>query len=481
MIAGFIRNQGFLLAALGITAAVMLGIYLDCIWIPLTLFGLLVTSIGFLYPSYLFYLVIASIPFSFEYSISETFGTDLPDELFMLVMVGAALLGMALHYHRRLEQLVKHPIFLLLILQYTWSVVSCVHSQHVLLSTKYVVSKIWYIIPFVVVPQWVLHQKKNWRTLAYVMVVPILIIAAMVILKHSTYGFSFASINDAAKPIFRNHVTYGASLSIGFSVLVGIVIMYPAYRKQTFIVLGILLLLAAIYFSFTRGTWLSVMVSFIMAFLLFKRWITPTLLVASAGMLLMVIYLVKDNRYFILMPDYEKTITHDNLSEHLDAMYSMKELSTSERFYRWVAAFRMSTEHPWVGFGPSTFYSEYKPFADARFKTYVSDNPEKSTVHNYFLLTLVEQGFVGLLLLVAMILLFFRRCEKLFYQVKSRFYKTIVLIMLLVMTNLVVVNFFSDMIETDKVGTFYFLCFGVLMLLENQYRSGELPSDLGLS
>jgi O-antigen ligase len=161
MIAGFIRNQGFLLAALGITAAVMLGIYLDCIWIPLTLFGLLVTSIGFLYPSYLFYLVIASIPFSFEYSISETFGTDLPDELFMLVMVGAALLGMALHYHRRLEQLVKHPIFLLLILQYTWSVVSCVHSQHVLLSTKYVVSKIWYIIPFVVVPQWVLHQKKK--------------------------------------------------------------------------------------------------------------------------------------------------------------------------------------------------------------------------------------------------------------------------------------------------------------------------------
>jgi O-antigen ligase len=32
------------------------------------------------------------------------------------------------------------------------------------------------------------------------------------------------------------------------------------------------------------------------------------------------------------------------------------------------------------------------------FRTYVSDNPEKSTTHNYFLLQLAEQGIPGFLL-----------------------------------------------------------------------------------
>lgn len=188
-------------------------------------------------------------------------------------------------------------------------------------------------------------------------------------------------------------------------------------------------------------------------------------------------YFITKNHYLALQPDFEKTIIHSNLSEHLDAMYSMKELSTSERIYRWVAGIRMSSVHPITGFGPATFYSQYKHYTDSRFRTYVSDNPEKSTVHNYFLLTTVEQGFPGLLLLVTLLFVFFLRCQKLFLQIKDPFYKTLLLILSMAMTHIVTVNFFSDMIETDKIGTFYFLCLGVLIVLERNIKSGKIQIE----
>ena len=70
----------------------------------------------------------------------------------------------------------------------------------------------------------------------------------------------------------------------------------------------------------------------------------------------------------------------------------MEDISTMERVYRWVAGVEMVKDKPIFGFGPGTFYSAYKAYTLSSFQTYVSDNVDHSTVHNYFLLTFIEQG-----------------------------------------------------------------------------------------
>lgn len=440
-------------------------------YLPLTLLGVLFVLLMMLYPKQLFWLLVVSIPLSFEFHLDKKLGLDFPDELLMLILVGATLLCLAVYRFKQLQTFLQHPLFMLLFIQFIWIIVCSVHSQHPYLSLKYTLSKIWYFIPFTVVPLLVLNQRKAWVTLGYCIVLPVLAIAVYTMIRHSVSGFSFLKINDAAKPIFRNHVTYGASLSIGFSVLLGMWIQSKRWRKNNWLVLAMLFLLTAIYFSYTRGTWVSVVLSAIASLFFLRNRIIPALVIVLSSIVVFTSYMIYDDHYFSLQPEFEKTIIHDNLSDHLDAMYSMKELSTSERFYRWIAAFRMSTEHPVVGFGPSTFYSEYKPYADARFRTYVSENPEKSTVHNYFLLTIVEQGFLGLIILTTLLLVFYVYCQRLYFRFHDTFYKTIVLICFLIMTNIVIINFFSDMIETDKVGTFYFMCFGVLILLDSYHRN----------
>ncbi|MBK8953719.1 MAG: O-antigen ligase family protein [Chitinophagaceae bacterium] len=108
-------------------------------------------------------------------------------------------------------------------------------------------------------------------------------------------------------------------------------------------------------------------------------------------------FLAKQNdRYLQYAHDFKTTIFHKNFNEHLIATYRLKDVSTAERFYRWIAGVRMIKDNPVIGFGPGSFYPNYKEYTVPAFKTWVSNNKDHSTVHNYFLLLAVEQGLPGL-------------------------------------------------------------------------------------
>jgi O-antigen ligase len=126
--------------------------------------------------------------------------------------------------------------------------------------------------------------------------------------------------------------------------------------------------------------------------------------VMLAFVILLVGWLAYDNRYISYSPDYEKTITQKKFNDLLNATYKLEDISTIERFYRWVAGYYMVKERPLLGFGPASFYSEYHSYVDRHFTTYVSNNPEHSSIHNYYLMTAVEQGIPGLLILLVLMI-----------------------------------------------------------------------------
>ena len=92
----------------------------------------------------------------------------------------------------------------------------------------------------------------------------------------------------------------------------------------------------------------------------------------------------------------------------------MEDMSTVERFYRWIAAVNLFKEHPLVGVGPNNFVSNYKKYTVTAYETYISDNEEKSTVHNYFLLLLTEQGLPALVLYVVLLFVILLSAQKIY-------------------------------------------------------------------
>jgi hypothetical protein len=98
----------------------------------------------------------------------------------------------------------------------------------------------------------------------------------------------------------------------------------------------------------------------------------------------------------------------------------------------------------------------------------VSNNPEHSTVHNYFLLLALEQGLIGLFIFLALLTGMFISLQRLYWQLQSNFYKTITLAISGMLTMVVVLNLMSDLIETDKVGAIFYSCLGAILLLRQQ-------------
>lgn len=201
--------------------------------------------------------------------------------------------------------------------------------------------------------------------------------------------------------------------------------------------------------------------------------------VATVFIVSSVLWLSSNDRYLGYAHDYRTTIFHKNFEEHLVATYKLKDVSTAERFNRWIAGIRMIKDNWLTGYGPNTFYYNYKPYAIPAFKTWVSDNKEHSTVHNYFLLVLIEQGVPGLLFFLLIIGSIFYYAEKIYSQTEDRFYKTAALACGTMTMMIVVVNFLSDLIETDKVGSLFFLCLATLVSIDLKARSQ--PGITGIS
>jgi len=123
-----------------------------------------------------------------------------------------------------------------------------------------------------------------------------------------------------------------------------------------------------------------------------------------------------------------------------------------------------------TGYGPNTFYDNYKGYAVPAYKTWVSDNPERSTVHNYFLLITIEQGIPGLIFFLLLLGALFYYSQYLYDRVKDEFYRTAALVTGVVLTMIMTVNFLSDLIETDKVGSLFFLCLSMLVVIDINTR-----------
>jgi O-antigen ligase len=140
-----------------------------------------------------------------------------------------------------------------------------------------------------------------------------------------------------------------------------------------------------------------------------------------------------------------------------------------ERVYRWVAGFYMIRERPIVGFGPGSFYESYMPYTDKHFVTYVSDNPERSGMHNYFLMTATDQGIPGLIIFSSLLIVGLLKAEWLYHRLDDEYARNVIVASTGTLCFIIFVLLLNDMIETDKVGTFFFFCLAMIVSIENRY------------
>jgi O-antigen ligase len=126
----------------------------------------------------------------------------------------------------------------------------------------------------------------------------------------------------------------------------------------------------------------------------------------------------------------------------------------------------MIGERPWSGFGPGNFYFNYKNYMVSSFVTYVSDNPDKSGIHNYYLMTLVEQGIPGLLVFLTLLIVVVLSGASLYHEVADKELRVLVMAATLSIILIAVTVLINDLIEALKIGGMFFIAMAIIVRIK---------------
>lgn len=419
-----------------------------------------------------FWFLLFCIPLSAEVSfLNDRLATTLPDEQIMWLFVPVMIL--VLLYKPRLlpSWFLRHPLTLILFLQFIWLLVAVGFSEDIILSLKFLAAKSWFWVSYILLPVLVFREKKDFKQAFLLFLIPTTLHALFAFSWHALRDFGFIESNIVVKPFYRNHVDYSTVLSMLFPLLL---IAYQLCKGKKWLRYLVLVLIVfyipAIYFASARAAILAVVFALIINWFIRKKIVVTMMTIGFLLLFALIGFLIHNNKYLELRPDFKVTATQDTFVETITASFAGNDMSSMERFYRWIASIRMSRDRPWTGVGPNNFYEHYKGYAVPMFKTWVSRNEEKSTAHNYFLFMLVEQGWPAMILYGALVFGVLYHGQRMYHEARDPFYKKVIMGLLMVFAAGFVNNFFSELLETHKVGAIFYISIALLIVLDHLSR-----------
>jgi len=417
----------------------------------------------------IYFMLIAFLPLSTNVYVTESLGLYIPSEPLMALILLLLIVHAFLKRNELNFEFIKHPIILLLLLGLVWTGVNVLYSETPIMSLKFFVVKVWFVFAFTIATSLFIKTQKDFKILFWLLFSTLMFTVIHTIYKHYMLDFSFLLVNRSMQPFYFNHIDYAVLIALFFPFCI---YMRSLYKKGSVIRLllniSMLIFVIAIYFSYTRAAIVCLLLLPIIYFIYYKNLTNYVLTIGGTVAIVALLFLTTSNNYLEYAPEYKKTVYHGHWQRHF-----LSDISFMERIYRWVAAFRMVKDKPIVGFGSAGFYHHYKKYTVTSFKTYVSRNEEKSTVHNYFLLVLVEQGIIGFLLFTIMVFLVLIKAQNLNYKAMSKADRNFLMATYISFVIILLNNLIGDLIEVDKIGGMFYFEIAIIVLFDIKYNAKQ--------
>lgn len=430
-----------------------------------------------------YWIFLFTIPPSIQlYFMDDTMSLTLPDQPMMWGFLLLFIVLLARNPKLLPEWWLKDKLVLISILQLLCIVVAMAFSTVPFYSLKFFLAKTWLFACYMIMPVFIFKEKKDFVVAFKLLLFPMLGTVIVIMVHHAMLGFRFDKVQRSITNLYINHVDYSTVISQFFPLLI---VAYPLTKGRSIVTRWLLLLIiilfgAAIGFSYARAAVIAVIFAIVIGIAIRIKLVNLVMPGFYAVLIMLLCYMIPNNKYLEFRPDYNKTYMHKDFTDHLIATFRGKDMSSMERLYRWIAAVRMSTDEPLTGYGPHGFVYNYKPYTVNSFKTYVSRNPEKSTTHNYYLYMLVEQGWPAMLLYALLIPLIFAKAQKVYHRFKDKFFRSVTIGLAMCIAAGFINNFFSELIETHKVGALFYIPIVLLVYLDHYSKKQEnITSQVG--
>ncbi|MFM1931863.1 MAG: hypothetical protein RL226_1166, partial [Bacteroidota bacterium] len=252
------------------------------------------------------------------------------------------------------------------------------------------------------------------------------------------------------EPFFKDHTSYGAVLAMYIPVIIALLLQKKVNPLLRVMLLLVFIVLAAgTVFSYTRAAWVSLAVAAALFALMILRIQFRSIVAISLG-LGAFLWVAQDD--LIIMLERNQQDSSDDLAEHVESISNVSsDASNLERLNRWNCALEMFNERPLVGWGPGTYQFVYAPFQRSTDITIIStNNADGGNAHSEYLGPLSEQGILGPLLFIALIVIVSMTAFRLAYTLPSYELKSIVFASYLGWVTYIIHGVLNNYLDTDK-------------------------------
>lgn len=289
----------------------------------------------------------------------------------------------------------RHPLTWAILLQLGWMFFTSVVSSNPLVSLKFFISRLWFVLTFFFLGIEIFKKKENITRFLWAHIFGLFCVVIYTTYVHWTWNFEKDPGHWVMDPFYHDHTAYGMILALFLPVIAGFTFFNRLSLFTKILLFGMFVIfLIGFRLSNSRAAWLSLILSMGVYFL--YRFRIRWYLVVLAGLVSVSGFLLIQEQLFINL-SRNKQDSSENLEEHLQSMSNIRtDASNLERINRWNSALRMFEERPLVGFGPGTYKFEYAGYQRAKDKTVITTNAgNRGTAHSEYLGPLSEQGFLG--------------------------------------------------------------------------------------
>jgi O-antigen ligase len=383
---------------------------------------------------------------------NSSFGLFLPSEP---LLFGLMLWLSALQIYRPFmpKNLWRQPILFSVGVFLLWIFISSITSSHPLISFKFLLAKLWFIVPVLFFGIHFLQKEKNRITFIWLFIIATCIVVIYTITRHAIYAFGEKESHWVMSPFFKDHTIYGAIVALNVPLVFGLYF----YKKhapliQAVLILMIALILLGLYFSYTRAAWLSVFGCIFIAGLIFYKINWKPL--AGFGLIALIIIFIKWDSIQMELARNKQDHTTESFDERLQSAANIStDASNLERINRWSCAIAMFENRPVFGYGPGTYAFEYAPFQEPENLTIISTNfGDMGNAHSEYLGSLAEMGFIGLLSFLSIVACIFYTSITVYHRIPTmeRGTRVLVLTMIMAMSTYFIHAFLNNFLDTDK-------------------------------
>ena len=390
------------------------------------------------------------------------------------LLFGVMLLFLFKLLHERFydKRILRHPVSIAIIINLVWLFITCFTSELPLVSVKYMIARLWFVIPFYFAGILLFSDFSNVKKFQWLYVLPLLLVIFYTLYNHSTFGFDKTHSNMVMKPFYNDHTAYGDAIAMFLPVFTAFVFS-TIYKRSTRVTALVFLsiLITGIIFSYSRAAWLSVAAALgtylLVRFRVRFSWIIFALAI-GVGFFYMFRYQFMDKL------EKNKQESSTDFVQHVQSISNISsDASNLERINRWASAIRLFKERPIFGWGPGTYQFVYAPYQRAKEKTIISTNyGDMGNAHSEYIGPLSESGVLGMLTFLGIVITSVLTGIRIYRRSQDKHIKIIGLMMTLGLITYYVHGLMNNFLDTDKASV-PFWGFTAIIVAIDLYHTGR--------